>query len=251
MHQTLAARPAARSIAPWPWLMTFGRVGLFAVCQALFALALYLTGSPEAWQASAAWWPFTVALTNLLGLALLTGLYRDEGERFWAIFRLQREHLKSDLLAMLGLSVLIMPVAFLPDLLLANALFGSLQAAVDHMLLPLPVWAAYASLLVFPLTQGLVELPTYFVYAMPRLERQGLPAWLALTVPAVMLGLQHMAVPLLFDARYLAWRGLMFIPFAFFAGLLLRWRPRLLPYVAAVHVLMDLSFASMLLPLAY
>ena len=60
-----------------------------------------------------------------------------------------------------------------------------------------------------------------------------------------------MAVRLLFDLRFILWRGLMFIPFAFFAGIVLHWRPRLLPYMAMVHVLMDLSFAMMLLSAAY
>jgi hypothetical protein len=230
--------------------MVVGRMGLFVLSQAIFALGFYVAGASDAWQAAAAWWQFAVALSNLIGLLLLVWLFREESGRFWDVFRPQREHVKSDLLALLAISVPLLPVSFLPNLLLANTLFGSLQAAVDPMLLPLPVWAAYASLIVFPLTQGLVELPTYFVYAMPRLERQGLSPWLALAVPAVMLGAQHMAVPLLFDARYLAWRGLMFIPFAFFAGLILRWRPRLLPYLAAVHVLMDVSFASMLLGVA-
>jgi hypothetical protein len=245
----IARHPAAR-LAPWPWLMLFGRVGLFVLSQAMFALGFYLAGSSDAWQASAAWWPFAVALANGMGLYLLVRLFRDEGGRFWALFRPQPEHIKSDLLVLLACSVLLLPVSFLPNLVIATTLFGSLQAAVDRMLLPLPLWAAYASLVVFPLTQGLVELPTYFAYAMPRLERLGQPRWLALALPAAMLGLQHMAVPLLFEARYLAWRGLMFIPFAFFAGLLLRWRPRLLPYMAAVHVLMDLSFVAMLLGVA-
>jgi len=31
----------------------------------------------------------------------------------------------------------------------------------------------------------------------------------------------------------------MFLPFAFLVGLVLKWRPRLLPYLAVVHVLID------------
>jgi len=63
--------------------------------------------------------------------------------------------------------------------------------------------------------------------------------------------LQHIAVPFLCDLRFIAWRGLMCIPFAVFVGIVLHWRPRLLSYMAAVHVLMDLSFAMMLLSAAY
>jgi hypothetical protein len=250
MQPTLITRPTVRTVSPWPWLMVFGRMGLFILGQVLFAIGFSLAGASDAWQASAAWWPFSVGLANAGAVALLVGLFRGEGARFWDSFRLQREHLKQDLLVLLGFLVLMGPIAFLPNILLANALLGGPQAAVELMLRPLPAWAAYASLLVFPITQGLAELPTYFAYGMPRLEAQGLPRWLALALPAIMLGLQHMAVPLLFDVRYLAWRGLMFLPFAFSVGLSLQWRPRLLPYMVIIHILMDLSFVAMLLGVA-
>ena len=86
---------------------------------------------------------------------------------------------------------------------------------------------------------------------MPRLESKGMPAWLAVSLASLMLAFQHIAVPFLFHPRYIVWRGLMFIPFAFFAGILLHWRPRVLPYLAIVHGLMDLFFVLMLLNVAY
>ena len=109
----------------------------------------------------------------------------------------------------------------------------------------------YTFILIFPITQGLAELPTYFGYVMPRFESNGMRPWLAVMLPSLKLGFQHIAVPLLFDMRYILWRGLMYIPFAFFAGIVLHWRPRLLPYMVIVHVLMDMSFAALLLGAAY
>jgi membrane protease YdiL (CAAX protease family) len=109
----------------------------------------------------------------------------------------------------------------------------------------------YAIIFLFPITQGLSELSLYFGYVMPRLESGGLNKILALSLPALMLGLQHIAVPFLFDIRFILWRALMYIPFAFFSGIVLHWRPRLLPYMAIVHVLMNMSFATMFLSVAY
>ncbi len=86
---------------------------------------------------------------------------------------------------------------------------------------------------------------------MPRFESQGLKKWLALSLPALMLGLQHIAAPLLFDMDFILWRGLMFIPFAFLVGLAFRWRPQLLPYFVVVHIIMNMSFAAMFLSAAY
>lgn len=60
-----------------------------------------------------------------------------------------------------------------------------------------------------------------------------------------------MAMPLLFDVRFIAWRWLMFLPFAFMVGILLHWRPRLLPYLVIVHILIDTATAAALLSVAY
>lgn len=39
----------------------------------------------------------------------------------------------------------------------------------------------------------------------------------------------------------------MFLPFAILIGLVMPWRPRLMPYPALIHVLMELSVAVMFL----
>jgi hypothetical protein len=235
----------------WPWIMLFSRISLFIGIQAMFALGFLLAGSSNAWESSAHWWPFVVTIANLICIALLVRLFEQEGKRFWDIFRIRKEHIKSDLLALLGILIILGPVAFLPNVWLGGSLFGDPQIPLYMMLRPLPLWAAYASIILFPVTQGLAELSTYFAYSMPRLELQGMARWSAVSLASFMLAFQHIGVPFLFDTRYIIWRGLMFIPFAFLVGIVLRWRPRLLPYVAIIHVLMDISFASMLLSVAY
>lgn len=230
-----------------PWFLLFGRTLLFILFQALFALAFALSGEAQPWERGAAFWPLTVTLANLVCLAGMSISLRVEGKKYLHLFRIRREHIKSDLLVMLAAMLPLGPVGYFPNVLLAGWLLGGAQAAVERMLLPLPLWVVYASIALFPLTQGLVEIPTYFAYVMPRLQAGGLNRWLALTLSAAALGLQHIAVPLLMDVNFILWRGLMFLPFAFLVGLMMLWRPRLLPYIAVVHVLMDASFAAMLL----
>jgi hypothetical protein len=231
--------------------MLLARLGLFIAVQSAFALGFLLANSPTAWEAGANWWPFVVTITNLICIALLVRLFRLEGKRFWSIFQIQVAHLKSDLLALLGIMILLGPVSYLPNIWLGRYLFGDTQHTLDLLLRPLPLWSAYASIILFPLTQGIAELATYFGYALPKLESQGMRRWWAVTWTSLFLALQHIAVPLLFNWRFVLWRGLMFLPFAFLAGIVMRWRPRLLPYLAIIHVLMDLSFAAMLLDVAY
>lgn len=240
-----------KSYSPWPWLMLVARLFLFMSIQALFAVGFWLAGSTAAWESAANWWPYVVSAANLICLVVLIWLFRKEGRRYWDLFKIRRQFLKSDLLVLGGLLVLLGPIGYLPNVGLARLLFGDPQSTLDLILRPLPLWAAYTSLLVFPVTQGLVELVTYFLYAMPELERRGLPGWGALSLASIFLALQHVAVPLLFNLPFIIWRGLMFLPFALLVGITLRWRPRLLPYLAIVHVLMDLSLAAMLPAVAW
>ena len=246
MNATLTAdRPALRPA--WiPWAMLPSRLALFTAFQALFALGYFLAGSARAWDASAAWWPFTVSFSNLVCVGLLITLFRSEGKSYWAIFRISRENVKKDLLTLVWLLVITVPVAMLPNFLLASWLFGDSTSAMSLFIRHLPMWAAVVGFLFFPITQGLAELATYFLYVEPRLEEQLKSRWVAVGLSALALGLQHVSVPLVFNPRYLAWRGAMFIPFAILLGIVLRWRPRLLPYLAIIHILMDMGTAAML-----
>jgi hypothetical protein len=242
---TVSAAVQSRT-SSWPWLMLPARLTLFAFFQLGIAILLALAGTEAAWPAAAAWWPITAVLANLVCIGLLRALFWREGLRYRDIFRIQRQTMKQDLPTILGTLILAGPIAFLPNMLTATWLFGDQQVALDLFIQPLPLRGFIAAALLFPVTIALAELPTYFAYSMPRLEVQTGRCWLAVLLPSLFLALQHCTLPLLFDGRFLAWRLLMFIPFALFVGLLLRWRPQLLPYLVVVHGLMDLATVLMI-----
>ena len=68
--------------------------------------------------------------------------------------------------------------------------------------------------------------------------------WLALVLASLGLSAQHMTLPLILDSRFILWRALMFLPFAVYLALLLKFRPRLLPYLMVSHFLIDLLALS-------
>jgi hypothetical protein len=87
-------------------------------------------------------------------------------------------------------------------------------------------------------------------YIAPKLENKsasghGLKPWLAVGLASIFLSLQHITAPLVFDLRFILWRALMYLPFAIYVGILIRWRPRLLPFICVIHLLMNLSFVLM------
>jgi hypothetical protein len=152
------------------------------------------------------------------------------------------------------LSVLLMVgagiFAYLPNILLGTALFGDPLVPADMMFRPLPLWAALIGLVIFPLTIMFSELPTYFGYGMPHVEEETGSRWLSVLVPALFLSAQHATLPLIFDARFLLWRLLMFLPLALYVGAVLRWRLRLLPYMMVLHGLLDAGAAWMIYDLS-
>ncbi len=242
------ARTAARfSPSYYPLAMLVSRTILFAAFQALIAIVFVVLGNPAPWEASMAWWPATATLTNLVCLWLLSQLLHREGLGLIDLYRIDGRFWKGDLLVLLGFMVIAGPVGFLPNGMTATLLWGSTQPSADLFFRPLPLPVIYASLVLFPITNGLTELTLYFGYVMPRLRKLWNNTWLAIIVTSFFLAAQHMTLPLIFDSRYLTWRLVMFMPFALFVGIVLAWRPRLLPYMLLVHALMDLSLVAMLL----
>jgi hypothetical protein len=233
------------------WLMLSLRILLFAGIQGLFALGYVISGKANAWDKSANWWPFVVGFANLVTLALLVKFFKSEGSSFWNLFKINKSTIGKDLLILVGVFALTAPISYFPNVLLGKALFGDAEATLELFIRPLPMWAVYVSMVFFSVTQGLVEIPNYMFYSLPRLEKIGYSRWMATILAGVFLSAQHIAVPLLFNVSFLVWRLFMFLPFALFVAIIMRWRPSLLPYFAVGHVLMDAATAMMLIQFGY
>jgi hypothetical protein len=230
--------------------MLLSRIALFIIFQSLIFAGFLIAKFPSPWMEAARYWPFVVAAANLVCLFLLDSLLKRERSGFWRFFTFVRGTIIKDFLTANGLMILSGPIAYLPNLLLGNFLFGDYMEAINLFYRPLPPWAAWAALIAFPLTMPLGELTTYFGYVMPRLEIITQNKWLSLTLPSLMLSFQHVAVPLLFDTRFMIWRLFMFLPFALIVGFIIRWRPRLLPYMLIGHAMIDIMTVVTLLSMS-
>ena len=224
----------------YPWLMLVSRSALFLLFQVLIMLILVVAGASSAWKESARWWTFLAIFTNIVSIYLLGRLFQAEGKRYFEVIRFSRPTVKTDLLWFLVVSLIGLPIAAVPMNMLAVAIFGDTATTTNMLFQPLPTWAFLLSFL-FPLTIAFAELPTYFGYVMPRLAAQLKNGWLAWLIASFFLGAQHMFLPLILDGRFMLWRLGMYLPFALFAGLVLRLRPTLLPYLMILHALMDVS----------
>jgi membrane protease YdiL (CAAX protease family) len=230
-----------------PWLLLCSRSVFFIIAQLLVTLFLALIGTNSAWTESTRWWIFFPIFANAVSIFLLVRLFRAEGKRYLDILRFNRATVKTDLIWFFASGLIGIPIAAAPMNLLGAAIFGDPLIPIQMIFRPLPTWALVVGLL-FPLTIGFAELPTYFGYIMPRLFN-GKNPWLAYFVAVAFLAVQHIFLPFIADGRYLLWRGLMFLPFALYGGLMAKLRPNLLPYFAIVHALIDISVLTVYLTL--
>jgi hypothetical protein len=230
--------------------MLFSRILLFAFWQAVIAAILALCGSRDPWTDSAAWWPASVTLTNIVIILLLGRSMKADGMQLRDLYRTGPMSFWRELLIILGTVVVSAPLSYLPNIGMAALLWGGSDVTAALFFRPLPLWSLVAFVILLPVTQAFAEGPTYFAYAMPRIKALTGRAWMAIAAAAFMLAAQHMAFPLVFDGRFLIWRLTMFIPFAAWTGLIMYWRPRLLPFLMVVHALLDATLFLYLFPLA-
>jgi hypothetical protein len=209
--------------------------------QAFFAVAFSISGDSSPWRSAADWWLGSFALAEVVNLWTLNRLARAEGITLRDLYNFNRRDWAGDLKWLFLALLVAAPLGYLPNILLAQALWGDPVVAADLTFRAVPVLAAWSMVVVFPIIHALTELPTYFGYVMPRLQALTGRAWMPLLVTSAVLSAQHMFLPLLFDWRYLVWRLLMFFPFALWIGWIIDKRPTALPYLVVAHALLDLS----------
>ena len=244
-----ATRDAERAVAPLAvWGVLFLRPALAIVAQVLVAGAFLLSGSQDPWRLAADWWLAWFGAVSVVNLAVLRLLLHREGRRLRDLYRFERSGRRTDLAWAAAVFVVSGPVAMLPNLLLAGALWGEgATTGADLSFRALPVVAAALLVVSFPVVHAMAELPTYYGYVMPRLSAITGWEWRAMLVPALVLSAQHVFLPFLLDWRFVVWRALMFLPFALWIGFAVMRRPTTLPYLVVGHALIDLSLPILVL----
>jgi hypothetical protein len=144
-----------------------------------------------------------------------------------------------------ALLLVAIPLVIFPNMLLPG-LFGQTEDfATEILFKPLNNILLWILLFFFPISIGMAELSTYFMYVMPKLKSLIKSKTLAILLPVIFLSIQHCTLPLVFDWSFIALRALVFLPFAAFVGIATHKRPSLFPFFVLLHVLLDLGTVAM------
>lgn len=215
----------------WPVAVVFARLGLAILAQALVAGLYMFQGHPTPWQAAAPWWIVYGTLIDLGCFVFLARLMRREGVHLFDLIGFQRQRLGKDLL----LGVVFIPLYIL--LAVAGGITSGLliygATPVPATMVPLPVWGALYSLIVWPIIWAFAEEMTYQGYALPRLEVFTGRAWLAIIIVGFGWALQHSALPMMPDLRWAAYRFGSSLLIAMVIPIIYLRTRRLLPFIIA------------------
>ncbi|MEQ9412941.1 MAG: hypothetical protein RIF39_03885 [Cyclobacteriaceae bacterium] len=217
------------------------RLLLFLIFQSLVALVV------NSWHIAEKYWLLTATLANSVSIILLFFGCNKEGKNYLSLFRIDRSDLKKDVFIFLVLAIISIPIVFAPGYFLSLLLWNDPNVPAEMMFGEMERGWVYLLLVIFPLTITFAELPTYFGYIMPKLEKQLQTKWLAVLLPVLFLSIQHCALPFIPDFNFIVYRALVFLPFAALIGISIYCRPALLPYFAVLHGVMDFGAAFMFL----
>ena len=177
-------------------------------------------------------------------LALLWRLALREGIRLFDLVGFEQTRLVRDTL--LGFALIPGSLVFILGGIYAVGwlMYGTLTP--PYLFGTLPLAAALYGVLVWPFIWGLTEQMTYNGYLVPRFQALCRSTSVAIGVVAFVWSMQHVFMPLTFDAKFMALRQLASPPFAVFETLLYLRLRRLVP-LAIAHALMD--GATVLIPM--
>jgi hypothetical protein len=222
-----------------PFLILFLRPLLFFIAQSLSAAYFACIGDPDPWVASSKYWITFPVLANIVTIFILNALYKRNNSSYFSMFKFYKKTWWKDLLISLCVFVGASFLAMAPNVLLSSLIFGSQETTAALLFNKIPIWAVIIALL-WPMTHPFAELPLYFDFSMKKIEAITNKGLLSLLICSFALAFQHITLPLLFDAKYLLWRFGMFLLLAIYIGAALKIRPKLLPYIAIGHGLLDL-----------
>ncbi|RUL50889.1 CPBP family intramembrane glutamic endopeptidase [Lysinibacillus antri] len=235
------------------WIALSMRTGFFLLFGLVMIFLFQVLGVNEAMKEAEKWWPFQAILANVASFIVLKHLLKKEGKSFNAILQFNKEKLGKDFLKGLFYLFISFPFAAIGLYGFSFLILGDFQPPTN-MMQGIPLGAAIIALITFPISNALVELPTYYGYAFPRIEKKWGIA-LAMILPALFLSIQHGPLPIVLESSYITWRLLAFLPLAFVVALIFHKTRNITPLIIA-HFVMDFQMvvyvllASLGIPIA-
>ena len=150
-------------------------------------------------------WSVVASVVNIITILLLVIITRKSGG-YAKLIRYEKDNTNPAQIVGMIFFILLMGMG---GMYLAGFLcYGVLPYAAPMLIAPIPLWLAISNIFVLPVTTAFAEDGLYLGCGVNQIKNK----YAAVLLPAFFFALQHSFVPTLFDARYITYRFLSFLP---------------------------------------
>ncbi|MBO7486257.1 MAG: CPBP family intramembrane metalloprotease [Spirochaetaceae bacterium] len=152
------------------------------------------------------WWSIVASIVNLITILILVFAAKKAGGTYRQLINYEKGRTKISQVLLMSLCTLFVGTA---GMYLAGFLcYGVIPYSAPMMIAPIPLVLAVVNFVVLPLTVSFAEDGLYLGCGVNQIENNVA----AVFVPAFFYALQHSFIPTLFDAKFIIYRFLSFLP---------------------------------------
>ena len=152
------------------------------------------------------WWTIVATIVNVITIVVLVFAAKKNGMTYWELIGYRKGNTKISQVVVVSIIVLVIGTG---GMYLAGYLcYGVIPYSSPMMIAPIPKVLAIINFLPLPITTALAEDGLYLGCGVNQIENK----MLAIFFPAFFYALQHCFIPTLFDAKYILYRLLSFLP---------------------------------------
>lgn len=152
------------------------------------------------------WWSIAASIVNIVTILLLVILAKSNNSSYCELINYQKG--KTTLKEIIITTIMVLVVGMSGMYLAGFLCYGIIPYAAPMMIAPIPLWLAIINIIVLPISTAFAEEGLYLGCGVNQIGNK----YLAILVPAFFFALQHSFIPTLFDAQYVIYRFLSFLP---------------------------------------
>lgn len=184
-------------------------------------------------------WSVVASIVNIATLLLLIFITRKNGGYKKLI---NYEKGKATPKQITGMIFLILLLGMGGMYLAGFLCYGIIPYNAPMMIAPIPLWLAVLNIFILPITTAFAEDGLYLGCGVGQIKNK----YIAILVPAFFFALQHSFIPTLFDAKFITYRFLSFLPLTILLCMHFRKHRNPLPIIVG-HAVIDVITVAWIL----
>ena len=152
------------------------------------------------------WWSVVASIVNIATILLLLFICKKQRSSYSKLINYEKR--KTTVKQIIAVSAVILIVGMTGMYLAGFVCYGVIPYAAPMMIEPIPLWLAAVNIVILPVSTAFAEDGLYLGCGVNQIKNK----YAAVILPALFFAVQHSFIPVLFDAKYIIYRFLSFLP---------------------------------------